>query len=69
MHLTGRLLDRDGAAVRDALIEIWQADDNGRYHHSRDTRSEPLDENFQGFGQALVLHQAAVGELLADRFS
>jgi protocatechuate 3,4-dioxygenase, alpha subunit len=35
--LRGRVLDGDGAAVPDALIEIWQADSEGRYHADRDT--------------------------------
>lgn len=30
--LRGRVLDGDGAAVPDALIEIWQADTQGQYH-------------------------------------
>jgi protocatechuate 3,4-dioxygenase beta subunit len=51
MHLSGRVLDRDDAAIADALVEIWQCDANGRYHHVGDRSSEPpLDEGFQGFG-------------------
>src|SRR5438270_6098613 len=33
-HLTGRILDAKGEPVRNALIEIWQADGNGVYLHS-----------------------------------
>ena len=51
MHLSGRVLDRDGSPLADALVEIWQCDANGRYHHVGDRSSErPLDEDFQGFG-------------------
>ena len=31
IRLTGRVLDGDGAAIPDALIEVWQADAGGRY--------------------------------------
>lgn len=32
ISLRGRLLDGDGTAMPDALIEIWQADSRGQYH-------------------------------------
>ena len=51
LHLSGRVLDRDGAPLANALVEIWQCDANGRYHHVGDRSSDrPLDEDFQGFG-------------------
>jgi len=53
LHLAGRVLGTDGAAVAGARIEIWQCDVNGRYHHSGDrSSSRPLDGDFQGFGVA-----------------
>ena len=33
-HLTGRLFAQNGAPVRNAFIEIWQADVNGSYIHT-----------------------------------
>src|SRR4029079_19153612 len=33
MIVTGRVLDENGRAIRDALIEIWQANAAGRYRH------------------------------------
>lgn len=33
--LRGQMLDGDGVPVTDALIEIWQADSDGRYHAAR----------------------------------
>src|SRR4051794_33572652 len=33
-HLTGRILDADGHPLRNAVVEIWQADGNGVYLHS-----------------------------------
>ncbi|HEY5700549.1 MAG TPA: protocatechuate 3,4-dioxygenase, partial [Gammaproteobacteria bacterium] len=48
--LTGRVVDERGRAVAGAVVEIWQCDANGRYHHPWDRRDVPLDENFQGYG-------------------
>src|SRR6184192_1450919 len=30
-HLTGRILDASGNPIRNALVEIWQADSKGSY--------------------------------------
>ena len=49
-ELGGRLLDRNGRPLQDLRIEIWQCDANGRYHHPRDRRDQPLDPGFQGSG-------------------
>ena len=41
-HLTGRILDAKGNPVRNALVEIWQVDNNGVYIHTKDPhRSRP----------------------------
>jgi protocatechuate 3,4-dioxygenase, beta subunit len=54
-YLAGRVLDVDGRAVSGARVEIWQCDANGRYHNVRDDRADqPIDENFQGYGQTLT---------------
>jgi protocatechuate 3,4-dioxygenase beta subunit len=52
-HLSGRILDAKGDPVRNALIEIWQVDNNGVYLHTRDTRAQ-RDSHFQGFGRFLT---------------
>ena len=41
--VTGRLLDTDGRAIPDSLVEIWQANAAGRYRHRADTWPAPLD--------------------------
>jgi protocatechuate 3,4-dioxygenase, beta subunit len=52
-HLSGRILDSRGRPMKDVLVEIWQCNAYGRYHHPRDSSGErPLDPNFQGFGSA-----------------
>ncbi len=50
MHLSGRVLDRDGRPVPEVLVEIWQCDANGRYLHQRDRGEAARDPHFQGYG-------------------
>ena len=48
--LSGRVLGQNGAPLRNALVEIWQADNNSAYIHS----ASPIanrDANFQGYGK------------------
>src|SRR5260221_610716 len=52
-HLSGRILDGRGQPIRNALVEIWQVDNNGVYLHSKDTHAS-RDKNFQGFGRFLT---------------
>lgn len=52
IRIDGRVLDGDGVPVTDALIEIWQANAHGRYHHPADHGPAPLDRSFTGFGRA-----------------
>ena len=53
-HLGGRILDTSGAPIRNALVEIWQADNNGIYLHSNSNDEGKMDENFQGFGRFMT---------------
>ncbi len=53
-HLSGRILDSRGDPIRNAVVEIWQVDNNGAYLHSGSSRHEKLDANFQGFGRFLT---------------
>ena len=50
-HLTGRVLNRQGEPVRNAVVEIWQCDNNGKYIHTGDNNKAQPDANFQGFGR------------------
>ena len=50
----GRVLDSDGRAVPDTLVEVWQANAAGRYRHSNDTWPAPIDPNFTGAGRVLT---------------
>ena len=48
----GRIFDGSGALVRDALVEVWQANAAGRYDHPADSQDKPFDPHFRGFGRA-----------------
>ena len=50
IEVTGRILALNGTPLEGAVVEIWQADSNGRYDHILDFGSGTRDENFQGYG-------------------
>jgi protocatechuate 3,4-dioxygenase beta subunit len=52
--VVGRVLDEDERPVPNTLIEIWQANAAGRYHHEVDQHNAPLDPNFIGAGRAMT---------------
>lgn len=45
-----RIFDGAGAVIKDALIEIWQADSDGLYNTPAETRGT-ADPNFTGWGR------------------
>ncbi len=50
--LDGLVTDLDGRPLQDAVVEIWQCDHAGHYHHPGDgNRADPA---FQGFGRVSV---------------
>jgi protocatechuate 3,4-dioxygenase beta subunit len=52
--VAGRVVDEDGAPVRHSLVEVWQCNAAGRYHHAKDQHDAPLDPHFHGFGKLLT---------------
>ena len=52
--VSGRVLDDDGRPVPNSLIELWQANAAGRYHHKVDQHPAPLDPNFTGGGRCVT---------------
>ncbi|HTV59040.1 MAG TPA: protocatechuate 3,4-dioxygenase subunit beta [Verrucomicrobiae bacterium] len=52
--VSGKLLDEDARPVRNALVEIWQANAAGRYLHKMDQHHAPLDPNFTGQGHLMT---------------
>jgi protocatechuate 3,4-dioxygenase, alpha subunit len=53
IEIFGRVLDGDGAAVPDALVEIWQANSRGHYY------TPGAGQNFIGFGRAATLNDGS----------
>lgn len=50
IRIEGRIIDGNGDVLPDAMVEIWQADHQGRFAHPADGR--PLASNsFRGFGR------------------
>ncbi|MFV0243472.1 MAG: protocatechuate 3,4-dioxygenase subunit alpha [Qingshengfaniella sp.] len=48
--IEGRVIDGTGAPLRDALLEIWQADAAGLYNHPAEPRGK-ADPAFKGWGR------------------
>ena len=52
--VAGRVTDEAGRPVPHAMIELWQANAAGRYHHDGDQHDAPLDPNFHGAGRVFT---------------
>jgi protocatechuate 3,4-dioxygenase alpha subunit len=50
IRIEGRVFDGDGAPVPDCMLEIWQADAQGRFSDPQDKRAPP-NSSFKGFGR------------------
>jgi protocatechuate 3,4-dioxygenase alpha subunit len=57
--IAGRLIAGDGTAIDDGLVEIWQADAHGHYHHPEDPHHDAADPDFTGFGRAATAPDGA----------
>ena len=51
VNLIITVLDGDGVPVNDAVIEIWQANAEGKYNHPEDVQEKAVDPAWQGFGR------------------
>ena len=51
VQLMVRVLDGNGEPVPDAMIEIWQANCQGKYNHPDDVQAKHVDQGFLGFGR------------------
>ena len=60
IRIEGRVLDGAGNVVNDAMLELWQADAQGRYAHPADPRGS--NASFKGFGRL------GTGTDVANRF-
>jgi len=50
IRIEGQVFDGDGAVVPDCMLEIWQADAQGRFSDPQDKRALP-NSTFKGFGR------------------
>jgi protocatechuate 3,4-dioxygenase alpha subunit len=50
IRIEGRVFDGDGAPVPDCMLEIWQADAQGRFSDPQDQSALP-NSSFKGFGR------------------
>ncbi|MBR0736869.1 protocatechuate 3,4-dioxygenase subunit alpha [Bradyrhizobium liaoningense] len=50
IRIEGRVFDGDGVAVPDCMLEIWQADAQGRFADPQDKRALP-NASFRGFAR------------------
>ena len=53
LRVEGMVYDGLGAPVKDALIEIWQADANGIYPHPEDPLASQVAPGFAGWGRVI----------------
>ena len=52
--ISGQVVDGNGDAVNDAMLEVWQANAAGKYDHPEDEQAKAIDPNFEGFGRVPV---------------
>ncbi len=50
IRIEGRVFDGDGQPVPDCMLEVWQADSQGRFADPQDKRALP-NSKFRGFGR------------------
>jgi len=55
IYVMGQARDEQCRPLEGAMVEIWQASENGRYHHPRDEGNPaPLDPHFQYWGKQVT---------------
>ena len=50
----GRMSDGEGKPINDGILEIWQADAQGKYAHPEDGQKTIAANAFRGFGRILT---------------
>ncbi len=54
LHLSGQVLNPEGAPIANAKVEIWQCDGRGNYQHPAAPNKSEFDTAFRGFGATLT---------------
>ncbi|MFN7939532.1 MAG: IPT/TIG domain-containing protein [Bryobacteraceae bacterium] len=49
--ISGRILSKTGSPIRNAVMEIWAADNVGSYIHTSGALNGQRDSNYQGYGK------------------
>ena len=52
IEIRGRVIQEDGTALENLIVEIWQPDAGGIFRHPADPRHAQADPNFLGWGRA-----------------
>ena len=52
--IRGRMSDGDGKPINDGVLEIWQADAQGKYAHPEHGQKTVAANAFRGFGRVLT---------------
>jgi len=60
IRIEARIFDGLNTPVLDGLIELWQANADGRYRHPGDRQNKALDESFTGYGRACFDTEAGI---------
>ena len=61
IRIEGRVFDGIGTVLKDVLIEIWQANADGKYAHPADRQpGKSLDPNFRGWGRSCTDFETGV---------
>ena len=61
IRIEGRVFDGIGTVLKDVLIELWQANAEGKYAHPADRQAgKQLDPHFRGWGRALTDFETGV---------
>jgi protocatechuate 3,4-dioxygenase, alpha subunit len=58
--IEGRVFDGSGSVVRDVLVELWQANAEGKYAHPGDRQDKRIDPSFRGWGRACASFETGV---------
>lgn len=59
IRVEGQIVDGDGKPINDAMLEIWQADAQGRYASPYDSRRP--NTQFKGFGRSATNKEGVFG--------
>jgi protocatechuate 3,4-dioxygenase, alpha subunit len=61
IRIEGRVFDGIGTVLKDVLIEIWQANAEGKYAHPADRQAgKSIDPNFRGWGRSCTDFETGV---------